>query len=89
MHYDGIFCPICLKTSIYLIIIRDYHHTKFGLVWIKDHKVTGGGGADSASPQVENVLSRPGEVGLKSEVPICLVKSMDIFTLKVDIKTSL
>ena len=36
--------------------MRDYHHTKFGLIWIKESK-------DSAS-QVENVLNRPGETGL-------------------------
>ena len=30
---------------------------KFGLVWINGNKVTGGGG--------ENVLNRPGDVGLE------------------------
>ena len=42
----------------------DYHHTKFGLIRIKESKVTKGGRADSA-PQVENVLNRPGEIGLR------------------------
>ena len=42
----------------------DYLHTKFGLIWIKETKVTEGGGAESAPFQVENVLNRPGEMGL-------------------------
>ena len=41
--------------------MRDYHHTKFGLIWVKESKVTGGGGGGG---MVENVLNRPGEIGL-------------------------
>ena len=33
-----------LKTSIFLVLIRDYQHTKFGLIWVKESKVTEGGG---------------------------------------------
>ena len=43
--------------------MRDYHHTKFGLIWVKEGTVIEG--ADSTpSPQAENVLNRPGEIGL-------------------------
>ena len=42
--------------------MMDYHHTKFGLIWIKESKVTEGGGI--RLPQVENVLNRSGEIGL-------------------------
>ena len=52
------------KTSIYILLMRDYHHTKFGSIWIKDSKVTEGGRNPPPS-QVENVLNRPGEIGLK------------------------
>ena len=40
----------------------DYRHTKFSLIWIKESKVTEGGG--NPPPQVENVLNRPGGIGL-------------------------
>ena len=40
--------------------MTDYHHTKFGLIWMKGSKVTEG----VRNPQVENVLKRPGEIGL-------------------------
>ena len=60
-HYDVTFCPIFLKTSIYLFLMKDYHHIKFGLIWIKESKVTG----RIPPPQVENVLNCPGEIGLK------------------------
>ena len=52
-----------LKTSIFLLLIRDYQHTKFGLIWVKESKVMEGG--RSAPLQVENVLNRPGEIGLR------------------------
>ena len=54
--------------------MTDYHHTKFGLIWGKERKVTEG--AESAPPQVENVLNRPGEIGLNSE-PFNLSEFMD------------
>ena len=54
-HYDVTFCSIFVKTSIFLLLIRDYQHTKFGLIWVKEGKVT----------EVKNVLNRPGEIGLK------------------------
>ena len=41
----------------------DYQHTKFSLIWIKESKVTEGGG-NPPPPQVENVLNRPGEIEL-------------------------
>ena len=41
-----------------------YLHTKFGLIWIKETKVTEGG--RNPPPQVENVLNRPGEIGFKT-----------------------
>ena len=53
-----------LKTSIYLVLMTVYHHTKFGLIWIKQSKVMEGGGPPPP-PHVENVLNRPGEIGLK------------------------
>ena len=43
--------------------MTDYPHTKFGLIWIKETKVTEGGGI-RPPPQVENVLNRPGEIRL-------------------------
>ena len=45
--------------------MTDYLHTKFGLIWIKETKVTDG---DGICPQVENVLNRPGEIGLKRKL---------------------
>ena len=63
LHYDVTFGPIFLKTSIYLLLMTDYHHTKFGLIWSKESKVTKGGGIHPP-PQFENVLNRPGEIGL-------------------------
>ena len=42
--------------------MRDYHHTKFGLIWVKESKVTEGG--RNPFPPGENVLNRPGEIGL-------------------------
>ena len=48
--------------------MKDYHHSKFGSIWIKDSKVTVKG-ADSPPPPppppVENVLNSPGEIGLR------------------------
>ena len=64
--YDVTFRPIFLKTTIYLLLMMDYHHTKFGFIWIKESKVREG--ADSTPPQVENVLNRPGEIGLKDKI---------------------
>ena len=46
--------------------MTDYLHTKFGLIWMKETKVTEGG-ADSAPPQVDNVLNRQGEIGLRKK----------------------
>ena len=48
--YDVTFCPIFLKTSIYLLLMTDYLHTKFGLIWIKETKVTEGGGGSGIRP---------------------------------------
>ena len=53
-HYDVTFGSIFLKTSIYLLLMTDYNHTKFGLIWSKESKV-------------ENVLNRPGEIGLRNK----------------------
>ena len=75
-HYDVTFCPISLKTSIYFLHMMEYHHTKFGLIWIKGSKVTEGGGI--RPPQVENVLNRPGEIGLNNS----LIHYMMKFKLK-------
>ena len=58
-----------------------YHHTKFGSILIKESKVTeGGGGAES--PQVENVLNRPGEIGL-SYMRLYTVQQFIIFIKNV------
>ena len=61
--YDVTFCPIVLKTSIYFLLMTDYHHKQ---IWfnLDQGKQNYGGGAESA-PQVENVLNRPGEIGLR------------------------
>ena len=48
------------KTSIYLLM-RDYHHAKVDLISVKESKVP--------SRQVENVLNRPGEIGLTLSGP--------------------
>ena len=45
--------------------MTDYHHTNSGLIWGKESKVTEGGGG--GNPQVENVLNRLGEIGLRRE----------------------
>ena len=58
------FVPFFLKTPIFVLLIRNYQHTKFGLIWLKENKVTEGG-RNPPPPQVENVLNRPGEIGLK------------------------
>ena len=44
--------------------MTDYHVTKFSLIWRKESKVTEGGGGGRGGIQVENVLNRPGEIGL-------------------------
>ena len=44
--------------------MRDYQHSKFSLIWVKENKLTEGGGF-RRPPKVENVLNRPGEIGLK------------------------
>ena len=49
--------------------MTDYLHTKFGLIWIKETKVTEG------PPQVENVLNRPGEIGLRD----CIINLYQAF----------
>ena len=66
-EYDVTFYPFFLRTLIYFLLTRDYHHSKFGLIWIKESKVTeeGGGGADSAPQQIENVLNRLGDIELR------------------------
>ena len=63
-HYDVTFCSTFLKTSTFLLLIRDYQHTKFGLISVKESKVTEGGAESAPPPPVENVLNRPGEIGL-------------------------
>ena len=46
--------------------MMDYDHTKFDLIWIKENKVTEGVRIPPPPPpQFENVLNRPGEIGLK------------------------
>ena len=60
-----------LKTSIFLLLIRDYQHTKFGIIWVKESKVTEGG---ESAPQVENVLNRPGEIGLSNSINDTILK---------------
>ena len=66
-HYDVTFCAIFLKTSICLLLMTDYQHTKFRLIWIKKNKLQRGGGIPPT--QVENVLNRPGKIGLKAKIP--------------------
>ena len=51
----------------------EYHHTKFGLTWIKESKVTEGG-RNPPPPQVENVLNRPGEIGLNQSKSSIILK---------------
>ena len=56
-----------LKSSIYLFLLRDYHQTKFGLIWIKGSKLMEGRGRiPSPAHQVENVLNRPGNIELEA-----------------------
>ena len=43
-RYDITFCAIFLKTSICLLLMTDYQHTKFRLIWIKKNKLWRGGG---------------------------------------------
>ena len=68
-HYDVTFCPIFLKTSIYLLLMTDYQLTKFRLIWIKKNKLRRGGRNPPPPTQVENVLNRPAEIGLKAKIP--------------------
>ena len=56
-----------LKTSIYLLLITGYLHTKFYVIWIKETEVMEGEGGGIRPPQVENVLNRPGEIGLNNK----------------------
>ena len=67
--YDVTFCSIFLKTSILLLLIRDYQHSKFGLIWVKESKVTEGGGGIRPL-QFENILNRPGKIGLNDSMTI-------------------
>ena len=53
------------ENVILFLLIRDYQHTKFGLIWVKESRVTEGG-RSLPPPQVENVLNCPGEMGLMS-----------------------
>ena len=55
-HYDVTFCSMFLKTSIFLLFNRDYQHTKFGLIWVKESKVMERG-AESAPPGWECIKS--------------------------------
>ena len=68
MHMTSPFVQFFLKTLIYILLMKDYHHIKFGLIWIKESKVTEGEGGGFRPHQVENVLNRPGEIGLKRNV---------------------
>ena len=71
------------KTSIYFLHMMDYHHIKFGLIWMKESKVTRGEGQNPTLPQVENVLNRPGEIGLTLSRPCFsqLMYSLDLTSL--------
>ena len=51
--------------------MTDYLHIKFGLIWIKETKVTEGRRSPPPPPQVENVLNRPGEIGLIEFEQLC------------------
>ena len=69
-HYDVTFCAIFLKASICLLLMTDYQHTKFRLIRIKKNKLRRGGGIRPPPlTQVENVLNRPGKIGLKAKIP--------------------
>ena len=59
--------------------MTDYHHTKCGLIWSKESKVTEGGGIPP--PQVENVLNRPGEIGLSEYSYRCMCSEVVIFSV--------
>ena len=60
--------------------MMEYHHTKLGLIWIKENKVTEGG--EIRPPQVENVLNRPGEIGLTYVEPKGKVSAVVVVKLK-------
>ena len=69
--------------SICLLLMTDYLYTKFGLIWIKKTKATEGGGGAESAPQVENILNRPGEIGLN--LSICFgIKLVWLFSLIID-----
>ena len=78
MHMTSLFIQFFFKTSICIFLMRDYHQTKFGLIWIEESKVTegGGGGGVESALHVENVLNRPGEIGLKLSINL---SSMNLF----------
>ena len=48
--YHVTFCLRFLKTSVYPLFMSDYYHTKFGLIWVKESKVTGVGADFTPSP---------------------------------------
>ena len=50
MHITSPFVQFILKTSIYILLMRDYNHTKFGSIWIKESKVMEGGGSICCPP---------------------------------------
>ena len=66
--YDVTFCPVLFKTSIFFLLVTDYHHTKFVLIWVKESKVTEGWIPPPPPSQVENVLNRPGEIRLRAGI---------------------
>ena len=55
-QYDVTFGLIFLKTSIYLLLMTDYHHTKFGLIRARKAKLRRGG-TESAPPGWECIKS--------------------------------
>ena len=65
-HYDVTFCPIFFEN---VNLFSSYDGLSSHQIWfdLDEGKQSYRGGAESAPPpQVENVLKRPGEIGLSS-----------------------
>ena len=81
-HYDFTFCLIVLKTSIYFLLMTDFHHSKFGLIWIKKNKITEG--AESPPPPGWECIQSPRWDRVKVNNITNLINECSIFTLVID-----
>ena len=71
------------KTSIFLLLIRDYQHTKFGLIWVKESKVRRGGGGDGFRPPGWECIKSPRWDRVNQLIKYCQHSNIDPYTASV------